>query len=208
MNDTIQNIAISILTSGLFAVIFREWISARIKSAIEHEYKEKLARIQNELERQTQLEVQKIEIAASARNIKLTEVITIQVKTIAEMYVKIQRFRKAGQRLLNYAEFAEEDIRTMQLDYSDSYFKMRDYFDDNRIYIPDKASKLADETIGTIWRSQNVAGRLDAAIKLGGSEQTISNIEKRDEELQNKVQQLLQALEAEFKEIIGVHDKK
>jgi hypothetical protein len=200
-----QDILTSILTSsvitGIFVVILNKAIENKFDMKLEA-YKDKL---KSESDKELMLLTKDLELKASERNIKLTEVITIQVKAIAELYGKILRFRRAGAILLVAGDDEKEIILKKQEAYIEAYFGMKEYYEANRIYIPDKGTKLIDETLGTIWRAQSVSGRLDTHARLGSSKEAVDSLEKLNSELQGKVPKLLEALEAEFKDIIGVN---
>jgi hypothetical protein len=200
-----QDILTSFLTSGVITGIF----VLILNKAIENKFEMKLEAYKDKLKSESDKELMQLtkdlELKASERSIKLAEVITIQVKALAELHQKLLEYKKAGDILVHSTDDPDDVKSKKGRIYMDSYFKLRDCHDRNRIFIPDTASKLFDDTMGAIWKSQGIFGAIDTHMRLGTPNKLINDLEKQYYELQKQLPNLLKSLENEFKRIIGVN---
>ena len=84
----VPSVLISTTIVGALAWLLRSWISARLKSAIQHEYDAKLATHKAQLQASSDVEIEKLRshlsIVAAVRQIRFTKLHEVRAEVIAE----------------------------------------------------------------------------------------------------------------------------
>jgi hypothetical protein len=82
--------ALSLLLSGALIFLFKNWISARIKSAIQYEYDQKLETHKAQLQAESDIEIEKfksqLQIVAAERNLRFSHIFQHTAEAIVKIY--------------------------------------------------------------------------------------------------------------------------
>lgn len=212
----LETITASILSSasvaGLILWLVRSWISERLKNAIRYEYDQKLeshkTQIRYESERELEHIRAELQIDAERRSIQYSKIFTGIAETVAGTYERLVKAKDAVASYVSLIEWSgepsKEDKRKVAGEALQDFI---DYFKIKKIYLPhETAQKVEEFTFGlrdvTIDFMHGVEkGRDERRIQRG---EDVDTWQKAYEYMTKEVPPVLNALEEEFRSILGV----
>ncbi len=200
--------AVSVASSAVLIWLSKNWISERIKGAIQHEYDQKLETHKAQLQSRNDIEITKLkadlEVAAAERNLRFTKTFDKTAEVIAETY----RFLL---ELKNTAELVHEQFTiqekvpeaTLQL-YRDKVREFSTCFPPHKIYLPPTTA----EKVRVFWtvlqslvmHSSILSAQLRARVT---SEKALERQSERVDKVSDEIPDLLKALEVDFQKLLG-----
>lgn len=214
--NVITQVLTSSIVSSMFAVgvvwLFRTWISERLKSAIKHEYDEKLETHKAQLKAQTDIETERLRsqlnIAAHERQVRFADLHTKRAEVIAELYGLIVQAYWDTSSFVSPADWnGEPDKKQKYVTAMNAIADFFRFFDKNRIYLPEAlceqlesfVQKMRSEAIGFgVYVRYN-----DDALPSHALEKKHDAWTKAWEYFGKEIPMARAALEAELREILG-----
>jgi hypothetical protein len=137
----ITSAAVSALLSGFVVWLTKTWIGERLKSAIKHEYDEKLESYKAQLKAQTDIETERLKsqlsILAAERQVKFSKLHTTRAEVIAEVYKLLVQTHWDTASFVSPFEIAgEPDKQQKYATAMASTAEFFRYYEKHRIYLP------------------------------------------------------------------------
>lgn len=212
----LETITASILSSafvtGLLLWLVRSWISERLKNAIRYEYDQKLEshkiQIRHESERELEHIRAELQIDAERRSIQYSKIFTEIAETVAGTYERLVTAKDAVASYVSLIEWNGEPSKGEKRKVAGKALQdFIDYFKIKKIYLPNETAQKVEEFTGglrdiTIDFMHGVErGRDERRLKLG---EDVDTWQKAHEYMTKEVPSVLNALEEEFRSILGV----
>jgi len=216
MKDLIISIlssaAVSALLTAALIWLSKTWIGERMKNAIKHEYDQKLATHQAQLEAESEIAIEKLrsqlQIVAAERGTRFTRVFDETAETVATTFAKLLAFHDAVGRYTSIFETAgmgsKEERRKIV---ADRYAEFLDYFRPRRLYLPKETADQIQDFHGKV---HSAAMDFMFGVEMGGDER--SRIPDRDtwmkvdDFMRKEVPPILALLEDDFRKILGTYE--
>jgi hypothetical protein len=202
--------AVSLLLSGALVFIFKNWISERIKTSIQHEYDQKLETHKAQLKAQSDIEIEKLksqlQVAGAERNVRFSHVFERTAETIVKTYQLLQEVLWAVQNYTDAVEVrsAPGDLEMAREQINKSAQEFFTYFHANKIYIPKKTMEKTWQFLNTLERFKTNSIMLAAAERTKLSDEQLKERHDRIEALREQIPKLMESLYVEFQEILGL----
>lgn len=212
----LETITASILSSaavtGILLWLVRSWISERLKNAIRYEYDQKLeshkTQIRYESERELEHIRAELQIDAERRSIQYSKIFNEIAETVAGAYERLVTAKDAVASYVSLVEWNGEPSKEEKRKVAGKALQdFIGYFKTKKIYLPNETAQRVEEfTIGlrdiTIDFMNGVErGRDERRLKHGEDVDTWQNAH---EYMTDEVPPVLNALEEEFRSILGV----
>jgi hypothetical protein len=208
---------INILSSGVFATALtgalaflgRNWISERIKTAIQHEYNEKLETHKAQLRSQTDTEIVRLkaqlEVAAAERSFRYSHVVEKVADAIAATHKALVDLKNVIVAYTLFLEGQQDDKKrelTNAVEQTRTEFET--LFQKNRLYIPRDTAEKIRALVQALSAYQRKYGYLVAAEKSGAKNLAVlEHVGDNVTKLMCDIQNLLTALEDDFQRLLG-----
>ena len=216
------NQILTILTSGVVSaavtalLIFfvKTWISERIKSAIQHEYDQKLEAYKAQLKAESDSVIEKLksqlQISAAERSIKLTKVFEQQADTIAESYAKLVALLAAFQEYTAPMEYRYTPSKAeRRRKFSEKLKAFLEYYEPRKIFLPNGTQSKIDAFVRLIYEK---GMRFMFDIEQGLEERTGKAEEstwlKTMDFISKDSVAIMASLDADLKRILGILDEE
>ncbi len=212
----------SVGLSGLLVILLREWISTRLKSAIQHEYDQKLETHKAQLQARNEIELARLkadlEIAAAQRTFRFSHVFEKTAEVIASVYRHLLSLRQAVEEYTEILGVPHDDpARNKRREaVSDAFRQLAQYYLPHKIYIPKKSAKK----IESVWKNLDLqianVGMMSMysrtlprdALSDPIVEKNLNKMDERFEASRAEIPQLLCSLEDDFQQILGFPPQK
>ncbi|WP_150411263.1 hypothetical protein [Xanthomonas sontii] len=139
--------ALSLALSGALFWLLRSWISERLKSAIKHEYDEKLESHKAQLQAQAAVETERLRsqlsIQATEHAVRFQRLHEKRAEVVEQLYSLLTEAYRKASTFASPVELTGGPGKDEQyIEAHNSLFDFFQYFDRNRIYLP--TSELCD----------------------------------------------------------------
>lgn len=205
----ITSSASSVFLLGIVGWLTREWVSTRLKSAIQHEYDYKLAAHKTQLKAESDTTLERLrndlKTEADSRSIRLAKTFDRMADTIATTYEKLVVFMDSVAEYVKIIEYSndppKEDRRKIV---GKLYQEFLDYYRPRRIFFIHETAEKIDNIHRQLSRA---AKEFMFGVEQGGDYKVT---EDRDtwtmvnEFLAKEVPPLLQELEKELQSTLGI----
>lgn len=195
----------SVILSGIIVFLLRNWISARIRDSITHEYDCKLELIRAEAKLSNDLELEKVRYEFK---LKLTE---IEIKTnwlqkrmateIEAIYKLLWDFRKKVSAYVTINQGAEYKDPERVHEVLDAYWDFFNEFNMKRIFIPKKTVVEIEGFISTL-RKKSVDFH-KKVVREKDPEKETDNWDEIDTYINTEATKLFWMLEDNFRNLLG-----
>ena len=206
--------AVSTILVSVLGYITREWITERLKNSIRHEYEMKLETYRAQLKCDADVALERmrsdLQIAAAERNVRYSRIYEQALESIAETYAKLVEFRNAVGAYVNPMGFKDdpslEERRKIVGAKGDDF---RNYFNSRKLFFP---KELADKVTAFSSKMMHLAIRFMYGVEQeddSGRRGRAPDAEAWGEIVEtmtDEVPALLEALEADFRRLIGTDD--
>ena len=209
LTTVISSGVVSVASSGVLVFLFKNWISERIKGAIQHEYNEKPETHKAQLQSRNDIEIAKLkadlEIAAAERNLRLTKTFDKTLEVIAETYRILLELKTAAE--LVHDKFRSEDKVPEEIlqHYRDKGRQFVEYFLPHKIYLPaataEQVRRFSNAISSFVMHSSILSAQLRTHL---ANEQALLRQSDRVDKVSENITGLLAALEADFRKLLGL----
>jgi nitrogen fixation/metabolism regulation signal transduction histidine kinase len=221
--NILPSVTVSAAVSSVFVWLLQNWISERLKNAIQHEYDTKLESHKAQLKASLDIELEKYKAQLSVENVAATERLKSQLQVtasehqirfaklhenvaevVAETYTRLYKLASAVERYVGILEWeggpSKQDLR-MDVAKEMKYFT--EYFRPRRLYLPKQIADRINELEKKLF---NLAEDFKWGVEAGGDERSPGRDTwlKVDKAMREEARPLLTALEDEFRSILGV----
>jgi hypothetical protein len=204
----------TILSSGALSsaivYLFRNWISERIKSSIQHEYDQKLETHKAQLKAESEISIEKWKAELARQHFQYSHIFKRTEEIIAETY---KRLLDVKSKLEVYTILTRQDP-SFQKNTMDEFWLtvngFKQFFDPNRIYLPKQTVKqieeLASASVAAALQFNQAMSDAKASNRTPDSYGKVFN---NFFELEKRLPHLLGLLEDDFQAILGfpIHNK-
>jgi len=197
-----SSMSVSVVVTGALAVVFREYISTRIRKGIEHEYSVKEAKLKAELDGTlvgVKAGYQKVldenQIRFSRLHAEQAEASKTLYQLIHQTYSKMGGLVSVLQNVPSDPDKAGEYYDKQEQDALDAYNACNTFFRENRILLPENVCVEMDEFL-------SIAGK--AYYDFSRRESRPKGWDKADDAMRGPATSLKRKLEKRFREILGV----
>lgn len=219
----LSSAAASAALSGALVWLLRNWISERLKGSIKYEYDAKLESHKAQLKAALDIELEgykaklfaentaaterlkaELQIAASEHQIRFARLHEKVAEVVAETYSLLYQQAVAVERYVSVFERADgpsKEVRRLAV--ADAMKKLADYFRPRRLYLP---KELADRIKAFEDKLFDLAQDFMWGVEAGGDERYPDRDTwfKVDKAMREEARPLFEALEDEFRRMLGV----
>lgn len=213
MNDLITIFlsgGLSVLLASAVIFLGKSWITQRLKSAIQHEYDQKLETHKAQLKAQSDIEIEKLksylQIVRAEHNIKLSEVFKKQAEILQESYQKLGELNIARQMAIDETTESGRVIIQKYLGLSE---KFRNYFYNNQLYLPDEVAFHVNSFLTKIehWRlrfEHLSAIAMTNPLRTQEDDKAIGEVIQEVANLDGEISSIRVSIHHAFQELLGI----
>ena len=204
--DYITGIGSSALSAGAVVWLFRSWISERLKGEIKSEYDMKLEVHKAELKASSDIEIEKLRSElgriALEHGVKYTALHEKRGEVLAELYRRIRAYTKATSQFSAEFEFeGDSDKNELAKIASEKSSEFRSFYLENKIYFTSEVCEKIDELWNQSW---DVIRKFGFWLNRNNENKKLDAWEKAADFSRENLPLLLESIEDEFREILGV----
>jgi hypothetical protein len=206
-NQPMSEIAKIILSSAGFSALFsaaiiwlfKNWVSERLKSAIEHEYAQKLETHKAQLKAQSDVEIERLKAELSQQHLRFSKTYDKMAEVIRVIYENIVEYKTYvdSYQICYPTKATEQELEIIRA----KTVKLMEFIRKSRIYLQKSVRVKVDELVESIYLShihhQSAIGEEDIDEKAWAKSENLQN-------LRSKIETLLIILEDEFQHQLGL----
>jgi hypothetical protein len=204
----LSSLTVSAALTASLVFLARSWIGERLKNAIKHEYDQKMETFKAQLQAEHQREIEtlkaRLQIATSTHQVQFASLHAKIAETVAELYARIVRIRRAVADYVKVMESSNEPSKEERRKVVAAAFgDFHDYYGPHRLYLQEESIKIIDEFDRTLFDTVNdfmwqvefplSKGERHDVKAWGNAHRTIADT----------VPMLLRNLEEEFRKLLG-----
>jgi hypothetical protein len=206
----ILQLVLSLLAGGGVAALivfgFRTWLSQSIKSAIRHEYDQKLETHKAQLKGQSDLELERLKsqlsITATERSVRFSGLHQRRLEILAEAYSLLERSRRNLEKYINLFPILDDQMAARDA-FTKSHNKFIEFYTEKIIFFPtDIATRL--DNINNEFRIVYSTYFLTVENKTDMEAYEITR--KLEDRLSGPMNEALQQLAKDFRQLLGDHE--
>jgi hypothetical protein len=205
----ITSSASSVVLLGIVGWLTREWISTRLKSAIQHEYDYKLEAHKTQLKAESDVTLERLKndlkTEADSKSIRLAKTFDRMADTIATTYEKLVVFMDSVADYVKFIEWSSDPPKEERRKIvSKLYQEFLDYYRPRRIFF---IRETADKIDNIHRQVSHAAQEFMFGVEQGGdykAKEERDTWSKVNDLLGKEVPPLLQELEKELQSVLGI----
>lgn len=204
----VYSLGLSGLLSGFLIWISKAWISERLKSAIQHEYDQKLETFKAKIKSEADISIEQLksqlQIAAAERNIRYSRVFERTAETVAEAYEKLIALNDAIADYTKPFEFESDPPKSERRKVvSERYQESLKFFRPRRIYLKMETADQVEKFHNQLYKVVvTFASQVEANPK--GGEEYLDVWMETSKFVATELPKLLGLLERDFRQILGI----
>ncbi len=213
----LSSVGVSSLISAAIIFLARNWVSERIKGAIQNEYNEKLETHKAQLKAQNDTALEnfkaKLQIAANDRGIRLGAVFVRVVDTVEGTHSRLIAFHDAVGRFTSIFEYESDGTKEeRRKTVAEKYGDFLDYYRPRKPLLPkstvqridDFRTKLNQSALDFMWGVEKGGD----ARKLQRGKEDPDTWMKTHKFMTEEVPGILEVLEDDMRKILGTHEEE
>jgi hypothetical protein len=216
MNDLITIFlsgGLSLVLASALVFLARNWITVRLKSAIQHEYDQKLETHKASLKAENEISIEKLKAQLQITNVRFSHIFVKQAEVIAITFEKIipliDKTNSYIEAVHNSDQTAKEErgikLRELRIEF-------HNYFRTNRIYITNDTAKLVHKFLNANVSYVNKNSMLQTMFAMrtrsADFEERVTKYGNEIDALDFEVNDTMDALVKDFQNILGIYKEE
>lgn len=210
LREMFAAIGTSTLVSALLVYTLRQWISTRLRTSIEHEYRARETQLKAELQKELEGYRSGYQKALDENLIRFARLNAEQAQATKRLYSRLARLQSAMHFMTALfkegvsTKDIEERARKHRDDVAQTHRDCREFFEENRILFPDDICDDTDRLLDEAARLY-IDYSCSEEFTEGGARMGKFHRERElNEKVRQELAEMLRRLEVRFRSILGV----